>query len=315
MAKKNRPALRGLEAVLPSDSSNKSGSALLNDLITPDGLNTGGSSSLNTINLDLIDPNPDQPRTVFDEDTLAELAASIRTYGIIQPITVKESDENRFFIIAGERRFRAAKLAGLESIPAYVRTANDENVREMALIENIQREDLSPIETALAYKKLLDESGDTQEAFSIRIGKKRATIANYLRLLNLPAEIQVCLKNKNLDMGHARALLAVEDPEIQLAINDRILKEGLSVRAVEELVRYVNETGNLSADMPDKKKTGTTTKTRVPEEFEILKQHLSKFFDTKVQFSYNSNGKGKITIPFDSEQKLEYIMTLLDRMK
>jgi ParB family chromosome partitioning protein len=293
MATKRKTIGRGLEA-----------------LLTSDGLNTNGSSSLNEIELSRIEPNPNQPRTVFEEETLGELAVSIRNFGVIQPITLKETDNERYIIICGERRFRAAKMAGLERIPAYIKTADDENIVEMALLENIQREDLNAIETALAYQKLLDNSGQTQEQLSERVGKKRTTISNYLRLLKLPAEIQVCIKNKTIDMGHARALLSVEDPEIQLALHDRILKEGLSVRSVEEIARHINETGTYTD-----KETNKTHGNKLPEEFKILKEHLSNFFNTKVQLSYNTGGKGKITIPFDSDEKLTSIMSTLDRIK
>ena len=282
----------------------------LEALLTSDGLNTSGSSSLNEIELNKIEPNPNQPRTVFDEETLEELATSIRNYGIIQPITLKETGNDKYMIICGERRFRAAMIAGIERIPAYIKTAADENVMEMALLENIQREDLNAIEIALAYQNLLDGTGQTHIQLSERVGKKRTTISNYLRLLKLPAEIQVCIKNRNIDMGHARAMLSIEDPEIQLALNDRILKEGLSVRTVEEIVRSINETGTYND-----KRTNKTIGKKLPEEFKILKDHLSKFFETKVQLSYNKEGKGKITIPFDSEEKLEFIIDLLDRMK
>ncbi|MDR0743572.1 MAG: ParB/RepB/Spo0J family partition protein [Tannerella sp.] len=293
MATKRKPIGRGLEA-----------------LLTSDGLNTSGSSSLNEIELSRIQSNPNQPRTVFEEESLEELAVSIRNFGVIQPITLQETGEEKYMIICGERRYRAAKIAGLERIPAYIKTAADENIMEMALLENIQREDLSAIETALAYQKLLDNSGQTQEKLSERVGKKRTTISNYLRLLKLPAEIQVCLKNKTIDMGHARALLSINDPEIQLALNDRILKDGLSVRNVEEIARHVHLTGTYVDRKADK-----THGKKLPEEFKILKQHLSTFFDTKVQLSYNDDGKGKITIPFDSDEKLAFIMSLLDRMK
>ncbi|MDR0835298.1 MAG: ParB/RepB/Spo0J family partition protein [Tannerella sp.] len=289
---KRKPIGRGLEA-----------------LLTSDGLNTNGSSSLNEIELIKIEPNPNQPRSVFEEDTLDELAASIRSFGVIQPITLKDTGNEKYMIICGERRFRAAKLAGLDRIPAYVKTIEDENVMEMALLENIQREDLSAIEIALAYQKLIDNSGQTQEKLGERIGKKRTTISNYLRLLKLPAEIQVSLKNKKIDMGHARALITIEDPEVQLALHERILQENLSVRNVEEIARTINTSGVYS----DNKKT--TPANKLPEEFSILKEHLSTFFGTKVQLNYKPDGKGKITIPFDSDEKLENIMALLDRMK
>jgi ParB family chromosome partitioning protein len=293
MSLKKKPIGRGLEA-----------------LLTSDGLNTSGSSSLNEIALSKIEPNPNQPRTIFNEETLDELAASIRSYGIIQPITLKETGDDHYMIICGERRYKAALKAGLEYIPAYIKTAADENMMEMALLENVQREDLNAIEIALAYQKLLDNSGQTQEQLSERVGKKRTTISNYLRLLKLPAEIQVCLKKRNIDMGHARALLSIEDPEVQLAMNDRILKEGLSVRTVEEIARNIQATGHY-AGKPAKRFNGQ----KLPEEFKILKDHLSTFFNTKVQLSYNTEGKGKITIPFDSDEKLTAIMSLLDRMK
>ena len=293
MAIKRKPIGRGLEA-----------------LLTSDGLNTSGSSSLNEIELSKIEPNPNQPRTVFEEETLEELATSIRNFGVIQPITLKETDDDKYMIICGERRFRAAIKAGLDRIPAYIKTAADENVMEMALLENIQREDLSAIEIALAYQKLIDDSGQTQEQLSERVGKKRTTISNYLRLLKLPAEIQVCIKNRNIDMGHARALLSIQDPEIQLALNDRILKEGLSVRTVEDIARSINETGTYTDT-----RTNKIHGEKLSKDYKILKEQLSSFFNTKVQMSYNSEGKGKITIPFDSDEKLEYIIDLLDRMK
>lgn len=211
----------------------------LDALITMDDLKTGGSSSINEIELSKIQPNPEQPRSVFEQEALDELAASIRTLGVIQPITLKEIESDKYMIISGERRYRASLAAGLTSIPAYIRTAEDDNVVEMALIENIQREDLNSIEIALAYQKLIDNYGLTQEKLSERIGKKRTTIANYLRLLKLPAEIQVGLKDKRIDMGHARALIPVDDPEVQLALYEQIIQDGLSVRQVEEMVRSI----------------------------------------------------------------------------
>ena len=284
----------------------------LDALITMDDVKTGGSSSINEIELDNIQPNPEQPRAVFDEETLGELAASIRALGVIQPITVKETGPEQYMIISGERRYRASKMAGHSSIPAYVRTAADDNVVEMALIENIQREDLNAIEIALAYQRLIENYGLTQEQLSERIGKKRATIANYLRLLKLPAEIQVGLKDKRIDMGHARALIPVEDPEVQLALYEQILEEGLSVRNVEELVRTIADGGELP-EAP--KAEAKPKKEALPEEFNLLKEHLSRFFQTKVDLVCNKKGKGKITIPFASEEELEKLISLLDTIK
>ncbi len=294
-AVKRSPLGRGLEA-----------------LITMDDLTTGGSSSISEIELRKIQPNPDQPRSVFEEEALDELAASIRSLGIIQPITLKEISPDKYMIISGERRYRASLKAGLERIPAYIKTAEDENVVEMALIENIQREDLNSIEIALAYQKLIDNYGLTQEKLSERVGKKRTTIANYLRLLKLPAEIQMSLKDKKIDMGHARALIPVEDPEVQLALYEQILSDGLSVRMVEELVR-----GVAAGEQPQKKQQATDSKRKsmLPEEYKMLKEHLSKFFNSKVQLTYNENGKGKISIPFNSEEDLERLIGLFDQLK
>lgn len=283
----------------------------LDALITMDDLKTGGSSSISEIELSKIQPNPEQPRSVFEEETLEELATSIRSLGVIQPITLKEMGPDKYMIISGERRYRASLRAGLDRIPAYIKTAADENVVEMALIENIQREDLNSIEIALAYQKLLDNYNMTQEKLSERVGKKRTTIANYLRLLKLPAEIQMGLKDRKIDMGHARALIPVEDPEVQLALYEQILAEGLSVRSVEELVRNAAE-GVLPERVARKTKL---RKPALPEEFNLLKEHLSNFFQTKVQLACNDKGKGKITIPFASEEELEKLIALLDKLK
>lgn len=283
----------------------------LDALITFDEVKTGGSSSINEVELSKIMPNPDQPRSVFDEDALNELSASIKSLGVIQPITLREIDTDKYQIISGERRYRASKMAGLTAIPAYIRTAADEHVVEMALIENIQREDLNAVEIALTYQKLIDVYGLTQERLSERVGKKRTTIANYLRLLKLPAEIQMGLKNKLIDMGHARAIISVQDPAKQLEIYELILSKGLSVRNVEELARAASngeqiavQTENLAIE----KKANS-------EEFVLLKKHLSNFFSTNVQLVCNEKGKGKISIPFTSEEELEKIIALFDTLK
>jgi ParB family chromosome partitioning protein len=286
--------------------------SLLSDVVT------SGSSSISEIELSKIQPNREQPRSVFEEETLEELATSIRTIGIIQPITLKELEPDSYMIISGERRYRASLMAGLTHIPAYIRTAEDENVVEMALIENIQREDLNSIEIALAYQKLIENYGLTQEKLSERIGKKRTTIANYLRLLKLPAEIQMSLKDKKIDMGHARALIPVEDPEVQLALFEQILTEGLSVRAVEELVRGIAAGEDPLKKQPVREDAATGKNRRNPmllEEYKLLKDHLSHFFQTKVQLTYNESGKGKISIPFSSEEELERLMSLFDKLR
>ena len=281
----------------------------LDSLISMDDVQPSGSSAINEIAIHLIKPNPDQPRTNFNKEALEELATSIREHGIIQPLTVRAADAGTYMIISGERRFRAAKLAGLESVPAYVRTANDGQITEMALIENIQREDLNAIEIALTFRKLIDQYELTQERLSERIGKKRATIANFLRLLKLPAEVQLGLRDKTVDMGHARALLSVEKPTQQLRLYNEILKKGLSVRQVEQRAKEINEeSANGDAPKPGKEKSRSS-------EFDVLKKHLSKSFGVPVNMSCSANGKGKITFQFSNEAELERIIALFDTLK
>lgn len=283
----------------------------LDALISMDEVKTEGSSSINEIELDKISVNPNQPRREFDQAALEELSASIAEIGIIQPITLRKVSEDSYQIIAGERRYRASLLAGLKTIPAYIRTADDENVMEMALIENIQREDLNSLEIALAYQHLIEQYNLTQERLSERVGKKRTTIANYLRLLKLPAQIQVALQNKAIDMGHARALLALDNPKTQVKIYEEILQHGYSVRKVEEIVKALSEGETVKSG--DKKITPTRAK--LPEEFNMLKKHLSSFFNAKVQLSCTAKGKGKISIPFNNEEDLERIMEIFDTIK
>ena len=279
----------------------------LDSLISMDDVQPSGSSAINEIAIDLIKPNPDQPRINFDEEALEELATSIRELGIIQPLTLRSAEAGTYMIISGERRYRAAKLAGLDTVPAYVRTANDSELTEMALIENIQREDLNAIEIALTFRKLIDQYNLTQERLSERIGKKRATIANFLRLLKLPAEVQLGLRDKAVDMGHARALLSVEKPTMQLKLYNEILKKGLSVRQVEQRAKEMNEEGSTEPKAPAKKVNNA--------DYDVLKQHLSKSFGVAVSFACNKDGKGKISFPFKNEEKLERIIRIFDTLK
>ena len=279
----------------------------LDSLISMDDVPARGSTAINEIALELISANPDQPRSTFDENSLQELAGSIRELGIIQPISLRKTGPDSYQIIAGERRFRAAKIAGLTTVPAYIRTANDTELTEMALIENIQREDLNAIEIALTFKKLLDTYNLTQERLSERVGKKRATIANFLRLLKLPAEVQLGLRDKLVDMGHARALLSISDPSKQLKLYNRILKEGLSVRKVEQLAKMINE-GQLKE--PAKKKPVVDAR-----EFDILERHLSSTFRTDVKLKFSDAGKGKISFAFNSDEELERLLAAFDSMK
>ena len=283
----------------------------LDALIQTDEVETEGSSSINEIALDLIHPNPNQPRHEFDEVALEELADSIREIGIIQPITLRKMDDGTYEIIAGERRWRASQKAGLSTIPAYIRTADDENVMEMALIENIQRQDLNAVEIALAYQHLLEQYGLTQDRLSERVGKKRATVTNYLRLLKLPASIQMALQNRELDMGHARALLALDNPALQLKVFSQIQNEHLSVRKVEELVKRLTEGETVNL----KGQTLRPRKAQLSREYSLLRDSLSECFHTRVQFTCSERGKGKITIPFSNEEDLERIVSLLDKLK
>ena len=280
----------------------------LDALISTDEVRTQGSSTINEIPIDQIEPNPGQPRRDFDEEALAELADSIKAIGIIQPVTLRQVADNKFQIIAGERRWRASQMAGLKAIPAYIRTIKDENVMEMALVENIQREDLNAIEIALAYEHLLETTGLTQEKVSERVGKSRAAVANYLRLLKLPAQVQMALQNKEIDMGHARALLAVNSPSLQIKLFKEIVKNGYSVRKVEELAQMLKNGEELEASKK------IAPKAQMPEEFNELKKRLSSFLSTKVQLTCSSQGKGKITIPFNDEEQLAHIMSLFDKL-
>jgi len=261
----------------------------LDALIDTSHVDTNGGSSISEIELNAIIANPDQPRRTFDEEALQELSDSIREHGVISPITLRDNGDGTYMIIAGERRFRASKMAGLERIPAYIRTAKDEQVMEWALIENIQREDLDAIEIALAYQRLMDDYNLTQERMSERVGKKRATVANYLRLLKLPAEIQVGIKEKKIDMGHARAILSTPSAERQLALYQRILKEGLSVRKVEALAQ-------------ESKIENRKSRIENPNPYEALQQELSAATGWKIRIQ-----DGKVVIAFASEQELQQI--------
>ncbi|MDR3705577.1 MAG: ParB/RepB/Spo0J family partition protein [Paludibacteraceae bacterium] len=280
-------------------------------LLEIDEVTTSGSSSVGEIEIEKIERNPHQPRTHFDEEALEELAASIKAVGVIQPITVRKMENGYYQIIAGERRFRASKKAGLVKIPAYIKTAEDENVMKMALVENIQREDLNAIEEALGYQRLVDEYKLTQVQLSDLVGKKRATVANYLRLLKLPAEIQLGITSHKIDMGHARALINVEDPALQLDIYKQILAQDLTVRKVEELVRKLND---KDASTEDDVLVGESTDEHdeALAEYESLKTKLSSIFQTKVEFTRNNKGKGKIVIPFSSDKELNLLINMLD---
>ena len=282
----------------------------LDALIDTGEVRTQGSSNLSEIEVNQIEPNPNQPRREFDQDALQELANSIKELGIIQPITLRQKEGGKYQIIAGERRWRASQLAGLTTIPAYIVTVEDESAMEMALVENIQREDLNAIEIALAYQHLAEDTGMTQAKISERVGKSRAAVTNYMRLLKLPAQVQMALKNKEIDMGHARALLSVESPSQQIKLFKEVQRQGYSVRRVEEIAQMLKSGDDVQAT-----KGKMVTKVKLPEEFGILKDRLSDFFHTRVQMTCSAKGKGKISIPFANEEELERIMNALDSVK
>ncbi len=259
------------------------------------------------IELNLIESNPFQPRTRFEEESLQELASSVKELGIIQPIVVRHKENGGYQLIAGERRLRAAEMTGMKSIPAFIRTADDQSLLEMALVENIQREDLNAIEIAISYQRLMNECTLTQEILSERVGKKRSTIANYIRLLKLPAEIQLGIKNRQISMGHARSIVNIDDPDAQVELYNKIINQDLSVRKVEEIVR------NHGTKKPEDKKSSSKAVSD-PGEYGSLRDHLAGFFGTDVEFKRSRKGKGKIVIPFNSNDELERIVGLLDKM-
>lgn len=282
----------------------------LDSLIPMDDVPASGSSAINEIDIAKISANPDQPRRDFDDESLDELAVSIRELGIIQPLSLRKTGPDSYQIIAGERRFRAAQRAGLKSVPAYIRTANDAELTEMALIENIQREDLNAIEIALTFRKLITQYNLTQERLSERIGKKRATVANFLRLLRLPAEVQLGLRDKRLDMGHARALLTISDPKLQLKLYNEILKHDLSVRKVEEMAKAYENGLTPKPIIPKTKQSSRYSS----DDFDILRKHLSDAFSVPVSFKCDKQGRGKITFSFSSDDELERLISLFDTL-
>ena len=278
----------------------------LDALISTEAIRPATSSSIGEIEIAKIYANPNQPRRDFNEEALQELADSIKELGVIQPITIRKEENGKYMIIAGERRFRASQLAGKETIPAYIMSANEKDTMEMALIENIQREDLNPLEIALAYQQLIEQYNLSQEQLSKRVGKGRATIANFLRLLKLPGNIQVALKEKQIDMGHAKALLSLSSHADQIRIFNETIKNGYSVRDVEELVRNIKE-NNTPTTKPEKSK-------KQDDMFHQLKKHLTHFFQTPVQLTCSEKGNGKISIKFKNEQELERIIAIFDKL-
>jgi len=272
------------------------------------------SDLVNEIDIESIDVNPFQPRSNFDQDALNELAESIKKLGIIQPITVRNMDNGRFQLISGERRLRASKIAGLKRIPAYVRKTDDQGMLEMALVENIQREDLDAIEVAISYQRLIDECNLTQETLGDRVGKKRATVSNYLRLLRLPAEIQAGIRERLLSMGHARTLITIDDPINQVKIYRRILEEELSVRKTEELVRQIQEGAPVNAST-DKGDDNAEQNGEDVGFASLLKEDLTKVFGWGVDVKQTPKGNGKIVISYRTEGELLEIIEKFNRLK
>ena len=284
----------------------------LDALLQTEEIQLNGSSNLGEVSMDSIRPNPNQPRRDFDDDSLQELANSIRQIGIIQPITLRDMGDGTYVIIAGERRWRASQRVGLTTIPAYIRTAGDEEMMEMALVENIQRQDLTALEVALAYQNLIEQLGLTQDQLSERVGKNRATIANYLRLLKLPASVQMAIRNREIDMGHARALLALSDPEAQLKVFAEMKKDHMSVRKIEDMVKQLSEGASV------KTKAGTRIRQKgsnLSADYNQLREGLRKIFKTRVEMTCSESGKGKISIPFNGEAELERIIEMLDKLR
>jgi len=284
----------------------------LDALLQTEEVHLGGSSNLGEVSMDSIRPNPNQPRRDFDDDSLQELANSIRQIGVIQPITLRDMGDGTYIIIAGERRWRASQRVGLTAIPAYIRTVDDENMMEMALVENIQRQDLTALEVALAYQNLIEQHNLTQDQLSERVGKNRATIANYLRLLKLPASVQMAIRNREIDMGHARALLALSDPEAQLKVFGEMKKDHMSVRKIEEMVKSLSQGASV------KTKAGTRIRQKgsnLSADYNVLREGLRKIFKTRVEMTCSENGKGKISIPFNGEAELERIIEMLDKLR
>ena len=281
----------------------------LDALIDTSHITTGKASRISEIPLNEIVANPNQPRREFDSEALQELATSIRELGIIQPITLRKIDGQKYQIIAGERRWRASQLAGLTKIPAYIVSVEDQNAMEMALVENIQREDLNAIEIALAYQHLAEATGMTQAKISDRVGKSRAAVTNYMRLLKLPAQVQIALKNHEIEMGHARALLSIDSPSAQIKLFKEVQQQHYSVRKVEELVQALKNGDDVKTT-----RGRIAVREKLPEEFNVLRNRLSQFFQAKVQMTCSAKGKGKISIPFDNEEELERIMNALDKV-
>jgi len=309
MSKQQRGLGKGLGALLGGDTDlsniRKPVGYVNKEVVSHNQQPKQATADVLRIPVDMIEPNPFQPRMNFDKEALEELSDSIRTLGLIQPITVRKKDEGRYQIISGERRFRACRLAGMDMIPAYIREANDQGMLEMAIVENIQRENLDPIETAMSYQRLIDECNLTQEQMAFRVGKKRASVTNFLRLLKLPAKVQHDLKVGLLSVGHAKVLLGVEDTNVQEALCDLVIKDGLSVRQLEDKIKKMNQpkkdTDQEGQDLPD-------------EYFKVL-EIVGKYFENNISLKRNNTGKGSMTIHFNSDEEVKRFLQALEDSK
>ena len=305
-SKEPRGLGRGLGAILGDSAALdqlRKPVGYVNKEIVSNRTQSDGSADIVRIPAGMIEPNPFQPRMSFDTEALEELTASIRSLGLIQPITVRRIDDGKYQIISGERRFRACKAAGMDMIPAYIRAASDQSMLEMAIVENIQREDLDPIEVALGYRRLIEECNLTQEQMASRIGKKRASVTNYLRLLRLPAKVQHDLKVGLLSVGHAKVILGVEDPRLQEDLCDMTVKGGLSVRQLEDKVRKL-------AREDDARRPEYTQE--LPDEYFRVLEHIGKYFEQDISLKRSSGGKGTMTIKFNSDAEVQRFLKALD---
>ncbi len=308
MSKQQRGLGKGIGALLGADADlsniRKPVGYINKEVVTSDQPRQGTADVLR-IPTDMIEPNPFQPRMNFDQEALEELGESIRTLGLIQPITVRRKPDGRYQIISGERRFRACRATGMEMIPAYIRDTDDQGMLEMAIVENIQRENLDPIEVALSYQRLIEECSLTQEQMAIRVGKKRASVTNYLRLLKLPAKIQHDLKVSLLSVGHAKVLLGVEDQQLQEYLCDLVIKDDLSVRQLEEKIKKLSQKKNESEEQGQD----------LPEEYFKVLEIVGKYFENDISLKRSSAGKGTMTIHFSSDEEVRKFLTALEESK
>ena len=307
MSKQQRGLGKGLGALLGGDADlsqiRKPVGYVNKEVVSTESQPQQGTADIMRIPMDMIEPNPFQPRMSFGQEALEELAESIRTLGLIQPITVRRKSDGRYQIISGERRFRACQMAGMDMIPAYIRDTNDQGMLEMAIVENIQRENLDPIEVAMSYQRLIDECSLTQEQMAVRVGKKRASVTNYLRLLKLPAKIQHDLKVGLLSVGHAKVLLGVEDIKLQEYLCDLVIRDDMSVRQLEEKIKKMSEP----------KKTGNDDSQELPEEYFKVLEIVGRYFENNISLKRSANGKGAMTIHFNSDDEIRKFLKAIEK--